>query len=73
MNPITVKELHDACVKLILKGHGSKFVMLCDDDEGNGYHSCWYLPNYDPKNNKSLIQEGMMHDSFKPEEFVTLG
>ena len=40
--PLTVKELYRLCQKEIQKGHGDHVIMLSDDDEGNGYHYCWY-------------------------------
>lgn len=43
MKPITIKELYEECKKQIEKGNGNKVIMLSDDDEGNGYHYCWYL------------------------------
>lgn len=42
MKPLTVKELYNECEKQIEKGNGNKVIMLSDDDEGNGYHYCWY-------------------------------
>lgn len=43
MEPITIKELYKECKKQIEKGNEDKIIMLSDDDEGNGYHYCWYL------------------------------
>lgn len=40
--PLTVKELLKLCQDEIKKGHGDHTIMLSDDDEGNGYHYCWY-------------------------------
>ena len=40
--PLTVKELYKRCKEEIDKGHGDHVIMLSDDDEGNGYHYCWY-------------------------------
>lgn len=42
MKPLTIKQLLNECKKEIEKGHGDYVVMLSDDDEGNGYHYCWY-------------------------------
>ena len=42
MKPLTVKELFKECEKEIKRGNGNKVIMLSDDDEGNGYHYCWY-------------------------------
>lgn len=40
--PLTVKELYERCKAEIQAGRGDNVVMLSDDDEGNGYHYCWY-------------------------------
>ncbi len=40
---ITVKELLEACKEQVEKGNGDKGILLSRDDEGNGYHSCFYL------------------------------
>lgn len=40
--PLTVKELLKHCQDEIKRGHGDHVIMLPDDDEGNGYHYCWY-------------------------------
>jgi hypothetical protein len=40
--PLTIKELDKLCKEEIDKGRGDYTIMLSDDDEGNGYHYCWY-------------------------------
>lgn len=40
--PITVNQLLELCKKEIIKGNGNKFIMISQDDEGNGYHYLWY-------------------------------
>lgn len=40
--PMTVKQLLKFCQDEIKVGHGDCSIMLSDDDEGNGYHYCWY-------------------------------
>ena len=42
MKPMTVKRLCALCVEQIKKGNGDKIVLLSNDDEGNGYHECYY-------------------------------
>ena len=42
MKPLRVKDLYKLCKEEISKGNGDMVVMLSDDDEGNGYHYCWY-------------------------------
>lgn len=40
--PMTVKQLLRFCQDEIDAGHGDCSIMLSNDDEGNGYHYCWY-------------------------------
>ena len=40
--PMTVKQLLKFCQDEIKAGHGDCSILLSDDDEGNGYHYCWY-------------------------------
>jgi len=40
--PLTIKDLLKCCEHEIALGHGDHTIMLSDDDEGNGYHYCWY-------------------------------
>lgn len=42
MKPLTINELYEECKKQIEKGNANKVIMLSNDDEGNGYHYCWY-------------------------------
>ena len=44
MKAMTVKCLYEAFKKLIEAGKGDYQVFLTDDEEMNGYHACWYLP-----------------------------
>ena len=41
---ITVKQLRKIFDKLDDAGKGDYQVFLTDDEEMNGYHACWYLP-----------------------------
>ena len=40
--PMTVKRLKELCEEQIKKGNGDKIVILSNDEEGNGYHECYY-------------------------------
>ena len=39
---MTVRELLEHCRKQVAKGNGDKIIVLSNDDEGNGYHECYY-------------------------------
>lgn len=38
----TVKDLRKFCDMQIKKGNGDKYVLISNDDEGNGYHTLFY-------------------------------
>ena len=38
----TVKDLAEYFSQLVKEGKGDYVVFLTDDEEGNGYHACWY-------------------------------
>ncbi|MBR2492937.1 MAG: hypothetical protein IKB64_05730 [Paludibacteraceae bacterium] len=40
--PMTIKQLLNFCKQEIQNGNGDCSILLSDDDEGNGYHYCWY-------------------------------
>lgn len=40
--PITVDQLWKMCVKARKEGKGSKYVLLSNDEEGNGFHECYF-------------------------------
>jgi len=40
--PMTIARLHMLCEQFMKSGCGDYVIMLSDDDEGNGYHYCWY-------------------------------
>lgn len=80
MGAFTVKQLKALCEKEIRKGNGNKKILLCEDDEGNGYHQLlisftpvdWIL---DPSG-KAWI-EGYIRDSIDRDEnindYIVLG
>ena len=39
---LTIDELYKALAAERKKGNGKKRIMLSDDDEGNGFHQCFY-------------------------------
>jgi hypothetical protein len=42
MNQITVKELYEICKNAIKDGDGNKYIVVSDDNEGNGFHGLFY-------------------------------
>ena len=49
MKTITVDELYKALAQVRKAGMGSKKIMLSNDDEGNGYHECFFSVTTDLK------------------------
>lgn len=41
--PLTVEELLASCQTQVALGNGKKYVLLSDDEEGNGYHECYFV------------------------------
>lgn len=48
MKAVTVEQLLKLCQMEIAKGNGKKKIMLSNDDEGNGFHECFFTFT-DPK------------------------
>lgn len=42
--PMTVNELIIELMNLRAAGKGKYVIFLSDDEEGNGFHGCWYGP-----------------------------
>lgn len=40
--PITVEALHRYCESAMIAGNGKKYVLVSNDEEGNGYHECYF-------------------------------
>jgi hypothetical protein len=49
MNIITVDELYKALGQARKDGFGKKKILLSNDDEGNGYHQCFFTVSTDVK------------------------
>lgn len=49
MKTVTVDELYKALAQVRKAGMGSKKIMLSNDDEGNGYHECFFAVTTDIK------------------------
>lgn len=40
--PLTIEEIYENCKKQIKEGNGKKFVLISDDEEGNGFHEAYF-------------------------------
>ena len=71
MSGITVKELAAACAKQLEKGNGDKIVLLSGDDEGNSFHTLFYLFTDKTEDIKPLLEYD--HDGHDVKDVVILG
>lgn len=79
-NQMTVKQLLKLCQEEVKKGNGDKFIVVADDNEGNGYHGMFY-GFHDAMEIEEDLQcfgdsiENQIYDSCytKPEEIIILG
>lgn len=39
---VTVLQMYQSLQKAISEGNGNKYLVVSDDNEGNGYHGCFY-------------------------------
>ena len=69
--PLTINELIEEALKAKKKFGGDKYVLISDDEEGNGYHEC-YFPFSDAK---EAILEGCAYIPYdlNPADCVVLG
>jgi len=67
---ITVEQLCYALINQVKKGNGKKYVLVSDDDEGNGYHTLFdgVCDNLDDMQYVVTME----HDSHKANEIIVL-
>lgn len=68
--PMTIDELIAEALKAKKKFGGNKYVLVSDDEEGNGYHECYFT--FGDATELADSYCGFPFD-LKPEECVTLG
>lgn len=71
MKAMTVNDLEKACKEQMKKGNGDKIILLSDDDEGNSFHTLFYLFTDSKESINALIK--YQHDNFKADDVVILG
>ena len=77
---MTVRKLFELCKEEIKKGNGNKFIVVADDNEGNGYHGMFYgfsdaiEMEEDAKVFGGSIEDDIYDSCYtKPEEIIILG
>lgn len=68
---ITVNELFNMCLQEIKRGNGKKYILISDDDEGNGFHTLFYGLSSDKETIDYALQ--VEHDNHTADEVVILG
>lgn len=56
MGQITVKDLYRDLSMLMDQGRGDDYIVVSDDEEGNGYHGIFYGVTDDPKDVRECIE-----------------
>lgn len=79
-NQMTVKQLLKLCQEEVKKGNGNKFIVVADDNKGNGYHGMFFGFSDAMEMEADLkvfgdSVENQVYDSCykKPEEIIILG
>lgn len=67
----TVRELYKACQKEIEKGNGNKYIVISNDNEGNGFHTLFFLFTSDERNVNALAD--YFDDKNDPRNTIILG
>jgi hypothetical protein len=73
MEPMTIKQLLEACQEVVSKGYGDKQILISDDDEGNGYHTLYFGFTIDDPSINLCSAFGMFQDDNNPDDVVLLG
>lgn len=68
---ITVKELYLMLASQVTKGNGDKYILISDDDEGNGFHTLFYGIDDSPEAVRFALE--LEHDQHNANEVVVLG
>lgn len=72
---MTVNRLYELCRVLLAEGKGDLGILISDDDEGNGFHHCFYDFTEDVKENALNGFHGCLSDDVTkhPDHYIILG
>lgn len=75
MKQLTVKALNEILTKLVKDGLGDKKIIVSDDEEGNGYHGCFYATtDYATVKECIEVSNGITDsEEKKPENLIIIG
>lgn len=71
MKTLTIEVLYKLCQNQILSGNGKKKILLSDDDEGNGYHECYY--HFTPIDNELMAYAYFPIEENEKDDYIILG
>jgi len=61
-NQIKLKDLYDECKKQMAMGNGEKFLVVSNDNEGNGFHGMFFTVSAIRKKDRRYY-ESLIRDS----------
>lgn len=67
---VTVKEMYQALGKAIKEGHGNRYLVCGDDNEGNGYHGVFFHLTPMPESCMDLVSDSQI---MRPEQLMIIG
>lgn len=62
MKQMQVKDLYECCKEQIDKGNGDKYIVVADDNEGNGYHGMFFGFSEDVEDCIDLLRDSQVTD-----------
>lgn len=74
---MTVNELYEALARVRKAGMGGKKILLSNDDEGNGYHECFFsvatdIKSFGFENAAYMLPYGVMPEDAE-KDYVIIG
>lgn len=70
---VTVKELADSLNSLVERGFGDKKIVLSDDNEGNGFHGCFFTTTSDKESIKHFVKSLSDSAEMNPDNIIIIG
>lgn len=68
MEQMTIKKLKKLVDQQIKRGNGDKYIVISDDNEGNGYHGLFYGFNEDKRDVYMFLMDETIHDTIEEDE-----
>lgn len=62
---ITVLQMYKYLETAIAEGNGDKYLVVSDDNEGNGFHGCFYGITPMDSESMDLVSDSQVNDSNK--------